>query len=45
LNDRTLLFAYVKSIQDALSEGGNIYKSCLLGSKFVEEIEKKIKEN
>lgn len=44
-NDRGLLDTCVKRIQDALLEGGNIYKSCLSPSKFVADIEKKIMEN
>lgn len=39
-NDRNLLDTCVKSIQNALSEGGNVYKSYLLSSKFVEDIQK-----
>lgn len=45
INDRGLLDTCVKSIQDALSEGGNIYKSCLSHSKFLADIEKQIVEN
>lgn len=43
--DRSLLDTCVKTIQDALSKWGNVYKSFLSSSKFVEDIEKKIKEN
>lgn len=39
-DDRVILDTYVKSIQDALSEGDNIFKSCLSFSKFTEDIEK-----
>lgn len=44
-NDRILLGSSAKSIQNALFEGGSVYKSCLAFSKLVEDIEKKIKEN
>ncbi|XP_059073528.1 uncharacterized protein LOC131874258 [Cryptomeria japonica] len=43
--DKTKLVSCVKSIQDALVEGGKIYKLCLLLLKFTIEIEKKIKEH
>ncbi|XP_057833904.1 uncharacterized protein LOC131044567 [Cryptomeria japonica] len=44
-NDRSLLDTYVKGIQDALSKGGNVYKSCLSFPKFVADIEKHIMAN
>lgn len=44
-HDRSLLDTCVKSIQNALSERGNVYKSCLLSSKFVEDIKNQIKED
>lgn len=44
-NDRILLGTCVKNIQNALSKGVVVYKSCLSFSKFVEAIEKQIKEN
>lgn len=45
IDDRITLDASIKSIQEALSEGGNIYKSCLKLSKFTQDIERKIKEH
>lgn len=44
-NDRILLDSCVKSIQDALSEGWNVYKSSLSFSHFFADVEKKIVEN
>lgn len=44
-NDISLLETYVKSIQDALSKGGNVYKSYLSFSMFVVDIEKQIMQN
>lgn len=44
VNDKYLLASYVKNIQGAFSEGGNIYNSCLSFSKFTEDTEKKMKE-
>lgn len=44
-DDRVVLDTCIKSTQDALSEGGNIYKSCLSLSKFTDDIEKKSKEH
>lgn len=42
-DDRTNLDMGKKGIQDALSEGGNIYKSCSQLSKFTQDIKSKIK--
>lgn len=42
--DRVSLISNLKSIQEALDEGGKIYKSCLLLPKLTIEIDKKIKE-
>lgn len=42
--DRVTLVTTIKSIQDVLDEGGQIYKSCLIFSKFIMDIGKKIKE-
>lgn len=42
--DKKCLVTCVKGIQDALVEGGRIYKSCLLLPKFTIEVDKKIKE-
>lgn len=44
-DDRASLDTCVKSMQDGLSEGDNIYKSCLSLSKFTKDIEKKSKEH
>lgn len=41
-NDTIFLDTYVKRIQNVLSEGDVVYKSCLSSSKFVEDIENKI---
>lgn len=38
-----VLDASVKSIQNALIEGGNVYKFCLSCPKVIEDIEDKIK--
>lgn len=43
--DRVTLDACVKSMKDALSEGGNMYKSCLSLKKFTKDIEKKSKDH
>lgn len=45
MDDRITLDASIKSVDEALSKGGNIYTSCLKLSKFTQDIEKKIKEN
>lgn len=42
--DRVGLITDMKNIQDALDEGGQIYKSCLIFPKFIVDIDKKIKE-
>lgn len=39
-----ILITVMKSLQDALDEGGQIYKSCLILPKFTIDIEKKIRE-
>lgn len=44
-DDRVTLDTCIKRVQDALSKGGNIYKSCLSLSKFTKDIEKKSKEH
>ncbi|XP_059075386.1 uncharacterized protein LOC131875318 [Cryptomeria japonica] len=41
--DKVTLDACVKSMQDSLSEGGNLCKSCLSQSNFTADIEKKSK--
>lgn len=43
-DDRVSLLVALKDIQDALDKGGNIYKSCLILSKFTIDINKKIRE-
>lgn len=40
-NDRATLCNCVKSLQDAITIGGNLYKSCLFLNKFTADIEKK----
>lgn len=45
VDDRASLYICIKSMQDALSEGENIYKSCVPLSKLTEDIEKKSKEH
>lgn len=42
--NRVSLITDLKDIQEALDEGGKIYKSCLLLLKFTIELDKKIKE-
>lgn len=42
--DRVSLITDMKGISEALNEGGNIYKSCLLLPKFTIDLDKKIKE-
>lgn len=42
-NNRVTLDVGIKGIQDALSKGGNIYKSFLILSRFTQVIESKIK--
>lgn len=42
-DDRVSLVTNVKSIQDALDEGSQIYKSCLFFSKFTINSDKKIR--
>lgn len=44
-NDIILLGKCIKSIQDSLSEGGNVYKAFLSFPKCVDDIKKQIKEN
>lgn len=44
-SDRVLLDTCIKSIQDAPSEGGSVYKEFLSLSKFTEDIGKQIKEH
>lgn len=43
-DDRVSLITSVRSIREALNEGGKIYKSCLLLLKFTIDLDKKIKE-
>lgn len=43
-SDRVSLITSMKGIQDALDEGGQIYKSCLIFPKFIMDIDKKIRE-
>lgn len=43
-DDRAVLKSMVKSIKNALDEGGKIYKSCFILLKFTLDIGKKIKE-
>lgn len=42
--DRVSLVTSLKIIWDAIDEGGNIYKSCLIFPKFTIDIDKKIRE-
>lgn len=44
LRDRATLGDYMKSMQDAINEVGNLYKSCLSLGKFTVDIEKKSRE-
>lgn len=41
-NDRVRLNEILQTILDALSEGGKIYKSCLILPKFTVDIDKQI---
>lgn len=43
VKDKATLGECVKSMQDALSIGGNLYKSCLSLNKFIADIENKFK--
>lgn len=45
IDDIITLYAGIKSVQEALSKGGNIHKSCLKLSKFTQNIERKIKQH
>lgn len=44
-NDKVTLDTCVKSMQEALSEGGNLYKSCLSLKRFTKDFEKNSKEH
>lgn len=43
--DRVSLNTVVKSVEDALDEGGKIYKSCLILPKFIVDIDEKIRDH
>lgn len=42
--DKISLRTIVKSVEDALDEGGKIFKSCLFLSNFIADIDKKIRD-
>jgi hypothetical protein len=44
VNDRDSLSIWVKCIQGAIFEGGNIYKSCITMKKFTIDFDERIKD-